>query len=131
MAGKRDKPEVIISKLRQVEVLQGQGSSVADAVRQIGATQQTFYRWRKQYGGMGTNQLKRLKEVEKENQHLRRAVSDLTLDKLVLKESLDFFKAESLTTTDLRQAVIHVRQKLGTSERRTCREIGVARSTQQ
>ena len=87
MAGKRDKPEVIVQKLRQVEVLQGQGASVADAVRQIGVTVQTFYRWRKLYGGMGTNQLKRLKELEKENQHLRRAVSDLTLDKLILKEA--------------------------------------------
>ena len=87
MAGRRDKPEVIVSKLRQVEVLQGQGLSVADAVRQIGVTQQTFYRWRKQYGGMGAGQLKRLKDLEKENQHLRRAVSDLTLDKLILTEA--------------------------------------------
>jgi len=87
MAGKRDKPEEIVSKLRQVEVLQGQGMPVADAVRQIGVTQQTYYRWRKQYGGMGRTQLKRLKELEKENQRLRRAVSDLTLDKLILAEA--------------------------------------------
>jgi transposase-like protein len=87
MAGKRDKPEEIITKLRQVEVLQGQGMSVADAVRQIGVTQQTFYRWRKLYGGMDRTQLKRLKELEKENQRLRRAVSDLTLDKLILTEA--------------------------------------------
>jgi transposase-like protein len=87
MAGKRDKPEEIVSKLRQVEVLQGQGLAVADAVRQIGVTQQTYYRWRKQYGGMGRTQLKRLKELEKENQRLRRAVSDLTLDKLILTEA--------------------------------------------
>jgi transposase-like protein len=87
MAGKRDKPEEIISKLRQVEVLQGQGMTIADAVRQIGITQQTYYRWRKLYGGMGRDQLKRLKELEKENQRLRRAVSDLTLDKLILTEA--------------------------------------------
>lgn len=87
MAGKRDKPEEIVSKLRQVEVLQGQGMSVADAVRQIGVTQQTYYRWRKLYGGMGREQLRRLKELEKENQRLRRAVSDLTLDKLILTEA--------------------------------------------
>ena len=87
MAGKRDKPEEIITKLRQVEVLQGQGMPVADAVRQIGVTQQTYYRWRKEYGGMNRAQLKRLKELEKENQRLRRAVSDLTLDKLILIEA--------------------------------------------
>ena len=87
MAGKRGKPEEIVSKLRQVEVLQGQGMTVAEAVRQIGVTQQTFYRWRKLYGGMGRSQLKRLKELEKENQRLRRAESDLTLDKLILTEA--------------------------------------------
>ena len=87
MVGKRDKPEEIVSKLRQIEVLQGQGMVIAEAVRQIGVTQQTYYRWRKQYGGMNRDQLKRLKELEMENQRLRRAVSDLTLDKLILKEA--------------------------------------------
>jgi len=87
MSGKRPKPEEIVSKLRQVEVLQGQGMPIADAVRQIGITQQTYYRWRKLYGGMGREQLKRLKELEKENLRLRRAVSDLTLDKLILEEA--------------------------------------------
>jgi len=87
MTEKREKPEEIVLKLRQVEVLQGQGMTVAEAVRQIGVTQQTFYRWRKLYGGMGRSQLKRLKELEKENQRLRRAVSDLTLDKLILTEA--------------------------------------------
>ncbi|MCE8544485.1 transposase [Ruegeria pomeroyi] len=75
MAGKREKPEDIVAKLRQVEVLQGQGAAVGEAVRQIGITQQTFYRWRKLYGGMGRSQLARLKELEKENQRLRRAMS--------------------------------------------------------
>jgi putative transposase len=87
MAGRRDKPEDIVSKLRQVEVLQGQGMTIADAARQIGMTEQTYYRWRKQYGGMSRDQLKRLKEVEQENQRLRRAVSDLTLDKQILAEA--------------------------------------------
>ncbi len=87
MAGKREKPEEIVSKLRQVEVLQGQGATIAEAVRQIGVTQQTFYRWRKQYGGMGTDQLKELKRLQKENERLRKAVSDLTLDKLILSEA--------------------------------------------
>ena len=74
-------------KLRQVEVLLGQGSPIADAVRQIGVTVQTCYRWRKQYGGMSRGQLKRLKELEAENQRLPRAVSDLTLDKMILTEA--------------------------------------------
>ena len=87
MAGRQEKPEEIVSKLRQVEVLQEQGMTIADAVRQIGVTQQTFYRWRKLYGGMGRSQLKRLKELEKETQRLWRAVSDLTLDKLILTEA--------------------------------------------
>jgi len=87
MAGKRDQLEEIVAKLRQVEVLQGQGMPIADAERRIGVTQQTYYRWRKQYGGMNQMQLKRLKELEKENQRLRRTVSDLTLDKLILTEA--------------------------------------------
>ena len=87
MAAKREKPEDIVLKLRQVEVLQGQGKSVQDAVRQIGVTVQTYYRWRKEYGGMSRDQLKRLKELEAENQRLRRAVSDLTLDKMILTEA--------------------------------------------
>ena len=88
MARKRFKPEEIVAKLRQVEVLQGQGSTVVDAIRQIGVTEVTYYRWRREYGGMKTDQLKRLKELEKENQRLRRAVSDLTLDKLILAEAV-------------------------------------------
>ena len=87
MANKRLKPEEIVSKLRQVEVLMGQGISLLDAIRQIGVVEQTYYRWRKQYGGMGIDQLKELKRLRKENEQLRRAVSDLTLDKLILKEA--------------------------------------------
>lgn len=85
MAGKRDKPEEIVAKLRQVEVLQGQGQSIADAVCQISVTQQMYYRWRKQYGGMGRDQLRRLKALEKENLRLRRLVSELALDKQILE----------------------------------------------
>ena len=87
MGGKREKPDDIVLKLRQIEVLHSQGMPVADAVRQVGITQQSYYRWRRQYGGMSRSQLKRLKELEKENQRLRRAVSDLTLDKLILAEA--------------------------------------------
>lgn len=87
MARKRYRPEEIVTKLRQVEVLQSRGMTSADAIRQVGVSEVTFYRWRKEYGGMGADQLKRLKELEKENQRLRRAVSDLTLDKLILQEA--------------------------------------------
>ena len=87
MGGKREKPEDIVLKLRQVEVTQGQGKPLADAVRQIGVTVQTYYRWRKEYGGMSRDRLKKLKLLEAENTRLRRAVSDLTLDKMILTEA--------------------------------------------
>jgi putative transposase len=87
MSIKRHKAEEIVSKLRQVDVLVGQGKSRTDAIRQVSITEQTYYRWRKHYGGMGTDQLKELKRLQKENERLRRAVSDLTLDKLILAEA--------------------------------------------
>jgi putative transposase len=87
MSIKRHKPEEIVSKLRQVDVLVGQGMNRMDAIRQVSITEQTYYRWRKHYGGMGTDQLKELKRLQKENERLRRAVSDLTLDKLILSEA--------------------------------------------
>ena len=76
-----------MAKLRQVEVLTGQGKSVVDAVRAIGVTEATYYRWRAEYGGLKLDQVKRLKLLEQENGRLRRAVPDLTLEKLVLKEA--------------------------------------------
>ena len=87
MGIKRHKPEEIVTKLRQVEILAGQGMARVDAIRQISITEQAYYRWRKQYGGMGTDQLKELRRLQKENEWLRRAVSDLTLDKLILTEA--------------------------------------------
>jgi len=87
MAKRTYKAEEIVAKLRQVDVLHGQGMSMADAIRQVGVSEVTFYRWRKEYGGMKADQLRRLKELEKENERLRRAVSDLTLDKQILKEA--------------------------------------------
>lgn len=81
-------PEEIVAKLRQVEVLVGQGKSVAEAVRAIGVTEPTFYRWRAEFGGLKLDQVKRLKELERENARLRKAVSDLTLDKVILKEAM-------------------------------------------
>jgi putative transposase len=87
MARKRHKPEEIVAKLRQVDVLTAQGTSVAEAVRAIGVTEVTYYRWRQEYGGLKSDQVRRMKELEKENQRLRQAVADLTLDKLILREA--------------------------------------------
>jgi putative transposase len=84
--GKRAKPEEIIAKLREVEVRLSRSETTGQAVRAIGVTEQTYYRWRKEYGGLQVDQAKRTKELEKENQRLRRAVSDLTLDNQILKE---------------------------------------------
>ena len=79
--------EEIVAKLRQVELLMTQGRSAADAVRAIGVTEATYYRWRKEFGGLKGDQVRRLKELEAENARLRRAVSDLTVEKLILKEA--------------------------------------------
>ena len=87
MVRKKHSPEEIVTKLRQVDVLTAQGNTVAAAVRTIGVTEFTYYRWRKEYGGLKGDQVKRLKELETENARLRRAVSDLTLDKLILAEA--------------------------------------------
>ena len=84
---KRHKAEEIVAKLRQVEVLTSQGQPVAEAVRSIGVTEVTYYRWRSEYGGLKGDQVKRLKELEAENTRLRRTVSDLTLDKMILAEA--------------------------------------------
>ena len=84
---KRHQPEEIISKLREADILIGQGSTVAQAIKSIGVTEVTYYRWRQEYGGMSRSQAKRLKELEVENNRLRKAVSDLTLDKLILQEA--------------------------------------------
>jgi putative transposase len=87
MARKRYKAEEIVSKLRQVDVLVSQETKVPDAVRSIGVTDVTYYRWRREYGGLQMDQVKRMKDLELENQRLRKAVSDLTLDKLILAEA--------------------------------------------
>lgn len=87
MARKRYKSEEIIAKLREMEVLLSQGQTAGQAVRSVGITEQTYYRWRKEYGGLKVDQAKRLKDLEKENSRLRKAVSNLTLDKLILEEA--------------------------------------------
>jgi len=87
MPSKKHKPEEIIGKLREVEIVLGQGGTTAEGCWRIGVTEQTYYRWRKEYGGLKVDQARRMKELEKENLRLRRAVSDLTLDKLILQEA--------------------------------------------
>ena len=81
------KAEEIIGKLREAEVLLSQGSSVGEAARKLGVTEQTYYRWRKEYGGMRVEQARRLKELEKENSRLKRLVADVSLDNAILKEA--------------------------------------------
>ena len=87
MARRHYRPEEIISKLREAEILLAQGMKVPEVVKELGIHEVTYYRWRKQYGGMKVNQMQRLKELEKENSRLRKAVSDLTLDKMILQEA--------------------------------------------
>jgi transposase-like protein len=87
MARKRHTPDEIVAKLRQVDVLVGQGQAVADAIRAIGVSEVTYYRWRQEFGGLKADQVKRLKDLEAENARLRRAVADLTLDKQILAEA--------------------------------------------
>ena len=80
-------PEQIINKLREAEILLSQGVSVGEASRKIGVTEQTYYRWRREYGGMRIEQARRLKDLEKENARLKRLVADLSLDNSILKEA--------------------------------------------
>ncbi|MFC5485158.1 IS3 family transposase [Microvirga aerilata] len=127
MGKKRHSAEEIVSKLRQVDVLTVQGRTVAEAIRQIGVTEVTYYRWRSEYGGLKSDQVKRMKELEMENARLRRAVSDLTLEKLILKEAA-FGKLVSPARR--RACVKHGIAKYGVSERLACRVLGQHRSTQ-
>ncbi|MCH7949432.1 MAG: IS3 family transposase [Candidatus Dadabacteria bacterium] len=127
MGRKRYTPEQIIRLLRQSEVLSSEGSNVPEICREMGVTENTYYRWRKEYGGMQVNQAKRLKELERENSRLKRAVANLTLDNLILKEA---FRGKLLSTERRRRCVVHIQQKLGVSERRACRVLGQPRSVQ-
>lgn len=87
MPKKRYRPEEIISKLREADVLISQGKKVVEVIKALGVTDVTYYRWRQEYGGMSVPQAKRLKELEKENERLRKAISDLTRDKMILQEA--------------------------------------------
>ena len=86
MVRKTHSPERIINKLREAEILLNQGATVGEACRQIGVTEQTYYRWRREYGGMRIEQAKRLKDLEKENIRLKKLVADVSLDNAILKE---------------------------------------------
>jgi transposase-like protein len=88
MSRKRYSPEQIIGMLREAEIVLAQGVTVSQVCRQLSISEQTYYRWRKQYGGLKVNQAKRLKEIKRENARLKKAVADLTLDKVILKEAL-------------------------------------------
>ncbi|WP_427024574.1 IS3 family transposase [Aureimonas ureilytica] len=127
MPQKKHKPEEIVAKLRQVDVLLSQGRPVAEAIRAIGVTPFTYYRWRKEFGGLKSDQVKRLKDLEKENERLRKAVSDLTLEKLILKEAA-FGKLVSPARR--RRCIDHTVLRFGVSERLACRVLGQHRSTQ-
>ncbi len=87
MAKKSHSPEQIINRLREAEILLNQGANVGEASRKIGVTEQTYYRWRKEYGGMRIEQAKRMKDIEKENARLKKLVADLSLDNSILKEA--------------------------------------------
>ncbi|NBT27705.1 MAG: IS3 family transposase, partial [Actinobacteria bacterium] len=125
--GKKHGPEEVIGKLREAEIVLAQGGTASDACRRIGVSEQTYYRWRKEFGGLKTDQARRMKDLEKENQRLRRAISDLTLDKLILQEAAP---GKLLSPARRRRCIDHVRSELSVSERRICRVLGQHRSTQ-
>src|SRR4029078_275801 len=127
MARKRYKPEEIVAKLRQVDVLVSQGQGMTEAIRQIGVREVTYYRWRQELGGLKIEQIKRLKELELENSKLRKAVSDLTLDKLILQEGCP---GKLLSPARRRACIEQLRAQLHVSERRACAARGQHRSTQ-
>ena len=127
MGRKRHTPEQSITALREAEVGLARGKSVKLISRELGITEQTYYRWRREYGGMKVSQARRLKELERENGRLKRAVADLTLDKLILEEAA---RGNILSPERRRRCVVRVRQQLGASERRACRVLGQPRTTQ-
>ncbi|WP_119071273.1 IS3 family transposase [Aggregatilinea lenta] len=127
MPRKRYSPDEIIHKLREAEVLLSQGLTVQEAVRQLGIAEQTYYRWRKEYGGLDKSQATRLKELERENLRLKKLVADLSLDKSILEEALS---KKVISPARRREMVAHVQQQLDISERRACRVLRQPRATQ-
>ena len=127
MARNRYKPEEIVSLLRQAEVLHGQSMTMVDAIRQLGVSEVTFYRLRKEYGGMSGGQLRRVKELEKENERLRRAVG-LRPD-AGQSDTQGGRSGKLLSPSRRRQCIDHVRDRLAISERQACRVLWQHRST--
>ncbi|MCP4545388.1 MAG: IS3 family transposase [bacterium] len=127
MPRKRYSAEEIVNKLRQADVHISQGQSIVQASKQIGVTEQTYYRWRKEYGGLKTNQAKRLKELERENTRLKRLVADLSLDKAMLQEVAP---GKLLSPHRKREAVLMMQDLFVVSERRACRVLRQPRATQ-
>ncbi|MDP6513494.1 MAG: IS3 family transposase [SAR202 cluster bacterium] len=128
MPRKGHSPEKILNKLRQVEVSVAKGTSVAQAVRDINVSENTYYRWRQEYGGLNLDQARRLKQLEQENARLKRTVAELALDKQILKEA---GRGKLLSPSRRRKCVERVQQVLpGVSERRACRVLDQPRPTQ-
>ncbi|NIP16056.1 MAG: IS3 family transposase, partial [Pseudomonadales bacterium] len=127
MAKKRFSVEQIIGHLREAEVLLSQGMTVGEICRRIGVSEQSYYRWRREYGGLKVDQVRRLRELEAENGRLKRAVADLTLDKLILKEAAG---GKLVSPERRRRCVQHVQRLHHVSERRACRVLGQPRTTQ-
>ncbi|MGR3295979.1 MAG: IS3 family transposase [Candidatus Bathyanammoxibius sp.] len=127
MVRKAFKPEQIINKLREAEVLLSKGLTVGEASRKLEVTEQTYYRWRREYGGMRVEQARRLKELEKENTRLKKLVADISLDNAILKEAAP---GKLLSPSRRRQVVTRVREQIKVSERRACRVLEQARNTQ-
>jgi putative transposase len=124
--------EEIISKLREAEVLLSQGLTVAEAARKMEIHEQTYYRWKKEYGGLDKTQAKRMKDLEKENLQLKKLVADLSLDNAIMKRSAlkkDNRRWQPADPDRRREAVQQVQKGLGVSERRACRVINQPRGT--
>lgn len=126
-AMRRHDPKEIVESLRFVEKAAASGQRISDSVRQIGVTEVTYYRWRNKFGGLESDQVERLMDMEAEITNLRRAVSDLTLDKLILMEATTGSLNPEVRSSTY---VIHAKAVLGISERRACRALGQHRSTQ-
>ena len=123
---RRHKAEEIVAKLRHVEGLAASGRRISECVREIGVTEVTYYRWRNRYGGLESDLAEHLTELEAEIARLRRLVSDLTLDKLILVEATTEALSPELRAT----YVLHAKAAFGISERRACQALGQHRSTQ-
>ena len=130
MPKRKHTAEEIINKLREAEVIIASGSTVVEAVRRIGVSEQSFYRWRTEYGGLRVDQARRLKQLETENGRLKRAVAELTLDNQILADTQGGRGGKLLSPARRRLCVQQVRSVMGASERRACRVLEQPRSTQ-